>query len=264
MNKAIFKLVTIILAIYIFICGLLFLKQEQLIFFAQYLKKNYRFSFDQNFKEIAVKLNNGITLNGVLFKAENTKGVVFYLHGNAGSISSWGAVSKTYTNLGYHVFMLDYRGYGKSEGLINNEDELFSDAQTVYNKLKKTNDENKIVVLGYSLGTGIAAKIASDNKPKLLILQAPYYNLSDLMKSEYLIIPTFILKYKFATNKFLENCNMPIIIFHGNKDQIIYYGSSLKLKELYKQKIKLITQDNQGHHGITDNPDYLIEIQKIM
>jgi uncharacterized protein len=132
-------------------------------------------------------------------------------------VRTWGEVAKTYTDLNYDVYMLDYRGYGKSEGMITNEELLYQDLQTVYDELKSKYDESKIVVLGYSIGTGLAAKIASVNNPKLLILQAPYYSLTDLMKHTFPIIPTFILKYKFETNKFLTDCKMPVIIFHGNR-----------------------------------------------
>ena len=134
----------------------------------------------------------------------------------------------------------------------------------VYNEMKKKYSEDKIVVLGYSIGTGLAAKIASTNNPKLLILQAPYYSLRDMMKKTYPIFPNFILKYKFETNDFIKNCKMPIIIFHGNKDEIIYYESSLKLKELFKKQDTLITLNGQKHNEITDNEAYKIEIKRIL
>ena len=257
-------ILTLLLALFIIIPGLLFLFQEKLIFYPQKLDKNYQFGFDQNFAEINVSTIDGITLNGLLFKADSSKGLIFYLHGNAGSLSSWGEVARTYTDLNYDVFMLDYRGYGKSEGAISGEGQLFQDMQTVYDELKNKYNEDAIIVLGYSLGAGLAAKIASTNNPKLLILQAPYYSMTDMMHHTLPIIPTFILKYKLKTNEFIKNCKMPIVIFHGNQDEVIYYGSSLKLKELFKEKDTLITLNGQGHNGITDNRDYLIEIQKIL
>ena len=254
----------LLLALFIIIPGLLFLFQEKLIFYPEKLDKNYQFSFDQKFAEINVRTIDGITLNGLLFKADSSKGLIFYLHGNAGSLSSWGEVAGTYTDLNYDVFMVDYRGYGKSEGSISGEGQLFQDMQTVYDELKNKYNEDAIIVLGYSLGAGLAAKIASTNNPKLLILQAPYYSMTDMMHHTLPIIPTFILKYKLKTNEFIKNCKMPIIIFHGNQDEVIYYGSSLKLKEIFKEKDTLITLNGQGHNGITDNRDYLIEIQKIL
>jgi hypothetical protein len=238
--------------------------QEKLIFFPQKLDKNYQFSFDQKFEEVNIKTIDGVTLNGLLFKADSSKGLIFYLHGNAGSLNSWGEVASTYTDLNYDIFILDYRGYGKSEGSISGQKQLLQDIQTVYDELKKEYNEDDIIVLGYSIGTGPASKIASVNNPKLLILQAPFFNLTDLMRHTYPIIPTFFLKYKLKTNEYIKECKMPIVIFHGYQDEVIYYGSSLKLKEQFDEKITLITLNGQGHNGMTDNPKYKMAIKEIL
>jgi len=264
MKKTILLILKILLIIYITICGLLFFFQEKLIFIPEKLDKYFEFTFNREFEEINVKTKDNIIINGLLFKADNSKGLIFYLHGNAGSVRTWGEVAKTYTDLNYDVYMLDFRGYGKSEGKITSEELLFQDLQTVYDELKSKYDESKIIVLGYSIGTGLAAKIASVNNPKLLILQAPYYSLTDLMKHTLPIIPTFILKYKFETNKFITDCKMPVIIFHGNQDEVIYYNSSVKLKGLMKKSDSLITLNGQRHNGMTENIEYRTAVQEIL
>ncbi len=265
MKRKLLNFLKTIIGLYIVLCGLLYFFQEKLIFFPQKLDTDYQFKFGQNeFEELNIKAPDGKLLNGLLFKADSTKGLIFYLHGNAGSLSSWGSVAETYTNLNYDVFILDYRSYGKSEGSINGQEQLFKDNQTVYDELKKRYSEKNIIIIGYSIGTGLAAKLASENSPKQLILQAPYYSLTDMMHHRFSFIPTFILKYKFATNEYLKDCKMPITIFHGNSDRVIYYGSSLKLKEEFKTKIDLITLDRQGHNGITDNPEYKKELKRIL
>ena len=262
--KVLFKILKIVVGLYIVIVGLLYFFQEKLIFFPEKLVKNYKFEFGQKFEEQNIKTSDGKLLNGLLFKSDSSRGLIFYLHGNAGSLSSWGKVAKIYTDLNYDVFIIDYRGYGKSEGQISGETQIFEDNQIAYNELKKYYNEDKIIVLGYSIGTGLAAKLASTNKPKLLILQAPYYNLTDMMKHSYSFVPTFILKYKFATNEYLKNCKMPVVIFHGDQDFVIYYGSSLKLKEEFKRGDTLITLNEQGHNGMTDNPDYQIQLERLL
>jgi alpha-beta hydrolase superfamily lysophospholipase len=244
--------------------GVLFFFQEKFIFFPQRLSKNYQFSFDHEFEEINLKSYDGAVLNGLLFKSDNSKGLIFYLHGNGGSLMSWGEVASTYTNLGFDIFMLDYRGYGKSEGTINNEEQLSKDVQIVYDELKKSYAEDKIIVLGYSLGTGLATKLASSNSPSLLILQAPFFSLTKMMNARtYYIVPSFILKYKFETNKYLRKCKMPIVIFHGTNDEVISYESSVMLKELFKPSDMLITLHNQGHSNMTDSNEYKAELRKI-
>lgn len=264
MKKKILNFLKIIAGLYIFLCLALYFFQEKLIFFPQQLEKNYQFNFGQNFDELNFKTSDGKLINGLLFKADSTKGLIFYLHGNAGSLSSWGNVAKTYTELNYDVFILDYRSFGKSEGTINGQKQLFEDNEIIYKELKKNYNEKDIIILGYSIGTGIASKLASNNNPKQLILQAPYYSMTDMMRQRFLFIPTFILKYKFATNEYLKNCEMPITIFHGNQDGVINYESSLKLKEEFKTKVNLITLNGQGHNGMTDNKDYKKELKSIL
>lgn len=264
MKKFTLKFLTVILAIYTLVCALLYFFQERLIFFPQELSKEYSFQFDQPFEERSIKTNDGKILSGLLFKADRSDGLIFYLHGNAGSLSSWGHVARAYTDLNYDVFMLDYRGYGKSESEINSQRQLYEDVQTAYDEIKKEYSEDNIIVLGYSIGTGPASRLASENNPELLILQAPYFSLTDLMRHTYSVIPTFILKYKFETNEHLKDCNMPVIIFHGDRDEVIYYGSSLKLKEEFKNKVTLITLKGQGHNGMTDNKDYRNELKQIL
>jgi alpha-beta hydrolase superfamily lysophospholipase len=245
-------------------CGFLFFFQEKLIFLPEKLDKNFKFSFDQKFEEINIQTKDHKLLNGILFTSDSSKGLIFYLHGNAGSLNTWGEVAKRYTDLNYDVFILDYRGYGKSEGSIRNQKQLFEDLQIAYNEMKKKYSEDNIIVLGYSIGTGPATKIASTNHPKLLILQAPYYSMIDMMKHTYPIIPAFLLKYKFETNKYIKECKMPVILFHGEEDEVIYYNSSIKLKGIMKETDTLITLKGHGHNGITDNPEYIRMIENIL
>lgn len=255
MKKKLLTVFKIVFGLYALLCGFLYFFQESIIFFPQKLNKDHQFNFNQKFKELNIKTYDNKIINGLLFKAKNTKGLIFYLHGNAGSLDSWGTVAKNYTKLNYDVFILDYRGFGKSEGSIKNQEQVFKDNQTAYNLLKKEYNEQNIIILGYSIGTGMASKLASENTPKELILQAPYYNLTDIMRRKFSLIPTFILKYKFETNKYLKKCKMPITIFHGKEDRVISYNSSLKLKKDFP-KINLITLFKQGHNRISYNKVY--------
>lgn len=264
MKKMIIKVFVIVGILYLVICALLYFFQEKLIFFPQKLARDYRFGFNQPFEEVTIPTKDKSQLHGLLFKADSSKGLVFYLHGNGGALDSWGEVARTYTALNYDVFLLDYRGYGKSEGAIYSQQQFFDDVQAAYDSIRTRYAEDRIVVLGYSIGTGVATKLASVNNPKLLILQAPYYSLTDMMRHSYPIIPTFVLKYKFETNNYLKACKMPVVIFHGDADEVIYYGSSLKLKALFKSQDTLITLPGQIHNGITDNEVYRRELQRIL
>jgi alpha-beta hydrolase superfamily lysophospholipase len=256
MLKILVKFTAVLAALYGIICLILYFLQEKLIFFPQKLPKNYVFLFHQKFEEQNIEVSPGVSLNSLLFKVDSPRGVIFYLHGNAGALNSWGEVAGFYNHLGYDLLMIDYRGYGKSDGQISNQAQLFSDIQTAYDRLKEKYAENKIIVLGYSIGTGMAAKIASQNNPGLLILQAPYYSLVDLVKHSYPFLPVFLLKYKFETNKYLGLCKTPVILFHGDKDEVIYFQSSVRLSKLLKPNDQFISLPGQGHNGMSNNPYY--------
>jgi len=253
----IFILVTILLL-------LLYFNQEKLIFFPEKLSADEKFSFSGNYEEKYFTMPDGKKLHALYFKADSSRGVVYYLHGNAGSVKSWGTVADIFASQNFDLLLLDYRGYGKSEGHISNEKELYSDVNVVYDSLKANYPEEKIVVLGYSIGTGLAANVAANHHPGKLILMAPYFNFPDLVKQIYPIVPGFMLKYKLKTNEFLPKVTAPIVIFHGLNDELIPFQSSERLKTLCKPGDKLILLDNQMHNGINENSLFQNELKHLL
>lgn len=253
-----------ILIVYVCICTLIYLLQERLIFFPEKTARNAAFPFEQTFEEMYFSTPDKVELHGVLFKSDHSKGLIFYLHGNAGSIESWGEIAEIYTGLHYDVFMLDYRGYGKSEGKISSERQLHQDVTLVFDQLKRRYPDREIIILGYSLGVAPAARLAAENPVNLLILQAPYYSLTDMMHYHYRVLPSIILKYKLETFKYLQKCQAPVVIFHGDRDEVIPYASSLKLKKWFKPTDTLITLSGLGHNGMSHNPHYLNALKTIL
>ncbi len=264
MKKIFLWVFGIIAIIYIGICVALYVRQEKLIFHADKLPANYKFEFTEPFEELTITEKDGTKLNGLLFKADSAKGLVFYLHGNAGMLNTWGDIAKIYTALHYDIFILDYRGFGKSGGEITSEEQFFSDVQTAYDSLKKRYNENNIIITGYSIGTGPAAMLASANHPKLLILQAPYFCLEDLATQRYNFTPKALLRYKFETFKYVKNTKAPVVVFHGTDDQVIACDQSLKLKQEFKAGDTLFVLPNQGHGKMNDNPVYQQQLQRIL
>lgn len=264
--KTLLSIFSVLLGLYFLICLLAYFFQEKLIFFPQVLAKDFRFRFTGEFEERYLEMKDGKKLHALLFKAENSKGVVFYLHGNAGSLEGWGGVAETFTDLNYDVLIPDYRGFGKSEGSVKSEDQLHGDTQILYDFLKNNYSENRILVLGHSIGSGMAVKVASENTPKLLILQAPFYSVPDLAQNikPLEIFPTFLIKYKFSNGKFLKKVNAPVVILHGDEDKIIYYGSSQKLKQEFKPGDTLITLNGYGHNNFLDSESYRREIKQVL
>ncbi|RXM49852.1 MULTISPECIES: alpha/beta hydrolase [unclassified Chryseobacterium] len=256
MKKLLLGIFAFFLTIYVILCVSIYFYQEKIIFYPEKLPADYKFSFVEDFEEIAIQTQDKKYLSSVLFKAQDSKGVIFYLHGNGGSIKDWGEVAQLYKSMNYDTFILDYRGYGKSQDEINSKEQLFSDIESAYKELLKRYPEDRIIILGYSVGTGLAAKLASAHHAKMLILQAPYYSMKDEMNQKFSFLPKFLLKYNFETNEYLKTVTSPVIIFHGDKDEVIHYKASLKLKNNFKKGDSLIVLKNQYHNGITDNLDY--------
>ena len=168
-------------ALFILITSFIYFFQHKLIFFPEVLLPNHSFSFDHTFEELNYKTTEGVQINALHFKAPEPRGIVYFHHGNAGSLRSWGLIADVFLDLGYDILIYDYRGFGKSQGRIS-EEHMYHDAQFIYDELKKQYSENDIVVYGRSIGTGVATKIAADNNPGRLVLESPYYNLPDLAK----------------------------------------------------------------------------------
>ena len=227
MIKVLIYIVIIVPAILIGLGLAVYIFQEHLIFHPDKLSNKYKFVFDTPFEELTYETTDGNTISALLFKAENSKGVVYYHHGNAGNLESWGTRAIDFTSKGYDILMYDYRSYGKSTGRIKNEKMLYGDAVMIYKKLLYDYKEREIIVYGISLGTGIAAKLAYDNHPSKLILETPYYNFYDVSKFHYPYLPnSILLHYQFKTDKFLPKIENPVYLFHGTEDETVPFNSS--------------------------------------
>ena len=114
-------IIIFIIAVVLLFIGNLFTNplQQYFIFQPVVLEQNYRFFFENNFKEVNLKANDGGIINALHFKEENAKGVILYFHGNAGNLVRWGELNDEFRKHGYDLFIMDYRGFGKSKGVQN-------------------------------------------------------------------------------------------------------------------------------------------------
>ena len=264
MLKFIIYIIIIIPAILIGLGIAVYLFQEHLIFHPEKLSDKYKFKFPNDFEEITYITKDGNAISAILFKAKKSKGVVFYHHGNAGNLESWGVRAIDFTNKGFDVLMYDYRGYGKSTGKIKNEKMLYKDALMIYKELLIDYKESDIVLYGMSLGTGIATKLANENNPKSLILETPYYNFYDVSKHHYPYLPnSILLHYQFRTNRFLPEIKIPIYLFHGTEDETIPYHSSERLVKL-SNNIKLVTIKDGSHNNLNTFAAYHQGLEEVL
>ncbi len=258
--KTLRKVFIYIVLIYVLLVAIAILFQENFLFRNTKLAMDYQYEFKEDFEEMWFMPEVKVKLNALYFKTDSTKrkGLIVYFHGNADDLRRWGKHAIDFTKNDYDILMIDYRQFGKSTGELS-EKALHSDATYIYEWAKKRFPENQIVLYGRSLGTGIAARLASENNPKMLLLETPYVNLSDVVNSYFPLIPyNSILKYQFRTDLIIRQVKCPIHFFHGTKDAVVPYKSSLKLAELLNKKPSeiLTTIPNGEHKNLGEFPEY--------
>ncbi|GAA4274763.1 alpha/beta fold hydrolase [Aquimarina gracilis] len=247
----------VVFAVYIIASIALYYLQEFFIFKPEKLDKDFEFHYkNQVVEEYNLETRDGAILNGLHFIVKNPKGVVLYLKGNSKSIKGWGKFAVDFTRHGYEVIMVDYRGFGKSTGRRSFK-ALKRDLQFVYNRIKEKVDEKYIILYGRSMGSGFAAKLASINNPRMLILDAPYYSLSKVAGKFIPFMPvSLIMRYPIPTYKWLKYVNCPIHIIHGTHDRLIPFKSSVKLSKIRPKLTRLYTVIGGGHKNLNNFESY--------
>jgi pimeloyl-ACP methyl ester carboxylesterase len=236
--------------------AVLYLKQDRLILPATVLAADYRYQYDVPFEEVSIPVP-GASLNALHFKQPNPRGVVFFLHGNAGNLVSWTTGVDFYRRVNYDLFIVDYRGYGKSTGRVENEAQLYADARAAYDVMAPLYRDKPIVIYGRSLGTALAATLARDVHPRLLVLVSPFTSLAATATEAYPWAPEWILKYPLRTDAIIGDVKSPILLIHGSEDKLIPLAHSERLKALARSPVELLVVPGAGHGDIHKFPVYL-------
>lgn len=250
---------TIIISIvvfYITFCVLFYFFQHFIFFRPEILDPSFKYNYPFPFKELDFETEDGGKISGIYFKVPSSRGVVFYLKGNSRSIKGWGKFAKDFLSNGYDFVMVDYRGFGKSKGKRSQE-RLFNDSQFMYKWLREKYTEDQIILYGRSLGSGIAARIASWNNPRLLILDSPYYSFYYNTRRFIFWTPLkWILRYSIRTDQYIKSITCPVQIIHGTKDLLFPYKQSEMLKSLVPEKVSLVPIEGAHHNNLPDFPAY--------
>lgn len=204
-------------------------------------------------EDVQFAASDGTQLHGWFLKAPENRGTVLYFHGNAGNISGRLQKAQGWIRRGYAVFLIDYRGYGKSEGTIKNQSDVISDAQGALTWLRseKENALEKIIFYGESLGSHPAVRLACEHNAKALILEAPFTSFIDLGKIHYPLAPSFLIRdFAFANIDFIENIKTPVFILHGTADEIVPYEMGQKLFGKARTQKKMLTIEGAAHNNL--------------
>ena len=244
----------IVLAIYAALLAWLYLRQESLLFYPTPLPSDYAFAIP-DVHEVRVEVD-GAMLSALHLRLPDPKGVVFFLHGNAGNLASWFTASGFYREANYDLFMIDYRGYGKSSGRIVSEPQLRADVRKAWDAVAPLYAGKRIVIYGRSLGTALAARLAAEVQPDLTILVSPFWSAEDLARIHFPWAPSALLRYPLETNVDLRAIRTPVLLIHGERDPLIPVDQSERLLALATNGALLRIRGG-GHNDLQEFGDYL-------
>ena len=239
--------------------------QSYFIFQKRQLPPDYTFSFDGAYEEVYLPAGQA-RIHGLFFEPESTpRGkVVLYLHGNRGSLKRWGEAYRTFTELGYAVLLIDYRGYGKSSGWPS-EAGLYEDGAAAVEWLRSRYATKDIVLYGRSLGTGVAAYLASQYDAHLLILETPYDRLPHVVERQLLFpVPKYLFRHVFPNDRWLAQARCPAYIFAGSRDKLIPLRLSLRLLPLLPSPAHFITIEGGGHRNLSAFAEYHFQLRRLL
>ncbi len=237
----------------------LWVKQEKLLFAPTVLSQNYPLATTPDVHELSIDVP-GARLSALHLRLSNPKGVVFFLHGNGGSLENWFVRPDFYRRANFDLFMVDYRGYGKSSGQIESEEQLRADVRAVYAQVAPLYAGRKVVVYGRSLGSGLAAGLSAElapaKSPDLTVLVSAYTSLAALATSRFPWVPEAVLRYPMRTDQVIGQIRNPLILFHGARDTLIPAQHSDSLQRL-APKAKVLHIAGAAHNDLQDFDAYL-------
>jgi pimeloyl-ACP methyl ester carboxylesterase len=249
---------------YVLLMVIAYFIQEKFIFKPEKLAADFEFKYDAPFKEVSFQPEPGVTISGIHFNVKNPHGLIIYFHGNTRSIKGWGKYAKDFFRFGYDVLLVDYRGFGKSIGK-RSEVAMLRDMQFVYEQLCLQFPEDHILVYGRSMGSGFASKLAADNQPRYLILDAPYYSFKKVVERFLPFLPVrLVLRFHLRTDQWIKAVKCHTYILHGTKDWLIPIRHSERLQAINPRRITLIRIHGGGHNNLPSFPEYHNFIRDIL
>ncbi|HKQ38137.1 MAG TPA: alpha/beta hydrolase [Verrucomicrobiae bacterium] len=218
------------------------------------------FAPERQHEDIQFKASDGVKLHGWFFPGSKREHLAFLIfHGNAGNICHRLHFYDAWLELGVSVFAFDYRGYGQSQGTPS-EVGTYLDGQAAYAWLRQRGfaPEN-IILLGKSLGGGIASEIALREKVGGLILQNTFSSIPDVGRELFPFLPVRLIgSIRYETVKKLPRIHAPVLVMHSHGDDFIRFGHAERNFAAAKEP-KMFWEIHGTHNGTieADRAHYL-------
>ena len=256
-------------AIFVGLCAVLYLLQEQLIFLRPPLADEARHTVRllPGTTEVRIRTHDGKRLHGWLrhtVEDPNSQGLVIYFGGNAEEVS--GQVHDAQMLAPWSFAAVNYRGYGLSEGYPS-ETALTADALAVYDWLAKRDgiDPNRIVVFGRSLGGGVAVQLAASRPVRAVALVSPFDSLRSLARKQYPFVPvSLLLKHPFDSVAHAPGIEAPLLVIAGGRDGLIPPEYSKRLHDAWAGPKRWTLVPGADHNDIHTRPEYWPAIREFL
>jgi len=249
MQKVIRSLFLVLLTFYLVVCGVMYFTQNKLLYFPQVENQDYsqRFkAYETHFQFDSAELHGWLNV----YDVSESKPLLIYYGGNGGEASR---NIEQLQALGFQNFVaINYRGYGRSSGEPN-EQNLKQDALMIYDRLVNNYkiSPQHIVLMGQSLGSGVATYVASEREVKKVILITPYDSLVEVAESHYPWLPvSLLLNQRFESNILASQINTPVLCLIAEFDQVIPPSHAEKLCSQWKGTAKVVTVPKATHNNI--------------
>ncbi|HRQ05539.1 MAG TPA: alpha/beta hydrolase [Nitrosomonas halophila] len=233
MKRMILSLTTSLFAIWLLFSLLLYILQPIFIYFPDNAVRMKPTGFGLSYETVTLTTADGTNINGWWLPHENPRATMLFLHGNAGNISHRLQKLQIYNRLGLSVLIVDYRGYGQSEGSPT-EQGTYLDAEAAWAYLTQVRriPARDIVLYGESLGGVIAARQASQVAAGALILESTFTSVRDMGKHYYPFLPVnLITRIHYPALEYIQAVASPVLVIHSPTDEIVPYKMGQKLFE---------------------------------
>jgi len=245
----------ILLLLYAGIVAWVYSIQRSLLYFPSHTYLSPREAMaDPALRELPVATADGLALKGWYAPATTKPLTLVYFHGNGDDLESSAPVARIYIRAGYGVLIAEYRGYSGLPGAPT-EAGLYDDARAYLKALVASGvDPHRVVLFGRSLGTGVAAQMATEFPVGGLVLLSPYRSTPEVAKATFWFLPVdMLMKDRFETVRKIGSISIPLLIANGEQDQVIPPGHGRDLFALANEPKTFFSAPNAGHNDMFDS-----------
>lgn len=258
MSRTFLIILAALAGIYLLVCAAIYGFQRRIIFLPS--RAGDAPPADLGIREVLVNSSGGNTLHGWWMPVDSAQYTLVFFHGNAGCVSKSEERLRFFRALGYSTLIVDYRGYGKSSGRIEEEQNIYDDARAT---LAFARDSlhvpmDKLIVWGWSLGGAVTVEVCQDIRPAAVVLEGTFYSMDDIARNNYPVFPiSLMLKYHFRSGEKISRLQSPLFFIHSKNDFTIPYEQGRKLYDAATARKQFLDIDGSHNHGFNDHANVI-------